>query len=486
MLISFPDGFSFGYEFGKVATSMLQGNGYANPWGGNTGPTAAVLPVLVYLHYFAFLLFGKTLATYIFLSLFKFTAFALTYYFILKSFKLNNIKINYVIYSGLFLLFMSFSPTIIFKHTGDLWIYIFLVAWFLFSLSYYFNKNRRNGTINLLFFYFISPMINPAVALAGLCVFGIIYLVRTFQNEEIKSFSITKNIRVIFLGKNLYTHIRNVIIYPLVFSIPILIWSYRNYIAFDLFIPTKSNLWMEYYLANMKDDDGLLSYSTVLLYHPSGNDSIKEIITNQGEIAVMEDFKTIGKAHQKLFRGKYMLNTLNRFSNAFVFTNYDYNIVFSKSFNSFEEQDQIILVENGLIIRNYWVCLDKSDEEILNTMTNLHVLNMSLVYNDWKSAKQKYYSEKNSIRTIIRGLIMGIISTLALLFLLINKKSRANLLIQSSVLFYFIYIIPYILFSHQLRYQRPLFSIQFILIYCLIYYFSSKFKSRFFKINWIP
>lgn len=482
LITSFPTGFNFGYEFAKVATSILNGNGYGNPWGGNSGPTAAVLPALVYLHYIAFLFFGKSLTTYILLSILKFAALAITYYYILLSFKLNNIRINYLIYSCLFLLFISFSPTFFFKHTGDLWIYIFLVAWYLYSQSHYFLGNRKKGRINLIIFCLVSPMINPAIALAGLSVFGIYYILFTYQQNKAVNANIFQNFNKAFLGRNFFIHIKTLIIFPIAFSITIFIWSYRNYIIFETFIPTKSNLWMEYYNTNMCDEDGLLSYSTVLLYHPTGNDSVFNEFAKKGEIVLMKEYEALGRLHRKAYRDVYHKKTLNRLINAFVFTKYDLDVAESTSKGSYSQEDKEILINNKLLVSKYWVCLDLSEDEFKTIISSVPLESKEMVYDDWNKARKQYYRKRSSIRTIFRGLMMGIVPTLSMIFLLLFSKSRNNLLILSSVIFYVVYIIPYILFSHQLRYQRPLFVIHLVLIYCLVYYSSN--NSRILKINW--
>jgi 4-amino-4-deoxy-L-arabinose transferase-like glycosyltransferase len=53
------DHWEFGYETGKIARSIVQGHGFANPYyGGDTGPTAEVAPILPYMMAGIFALFG--------------------------------------------------------------------------------------------------------------------------------------------------------------------------------------------------------------------------------------------------------------------------------------------------------------------------------------------------------------------------------------------------------------------------------------------
>src|SRR5215475_15823039 len=52
------DHFGFGWEMGRVARSIAQGQGFSNPYGGDTGPTAWEPPIYPYLMGGVFKLFG--------------------------------------------------------------------------------------------------------------------------------------------------------------------------------------------------------------------------------------------------------------------------------------------------------------------------------------------------------------------------------------------------------------------------------------------
>ena len=52
------DHFQFGFEAGRIARSLVQGHGYANPFNGISGPTAWLPPIYPLLLALAFKLFG--------------------------------------------------------------------------------------------------------------------------------------------------------------------------------------------------------------------------------------------------------------------------------------------------------------------------------------------------------------------------------------------------------------------------------------------
>lgn len=55
---STDNNFGFGWEMGRIASSLSTGHGFSNPFGGSTGPTAWEPPLYPYLIYFTFVLFG--------------------------------------------------------------------------------------------------------------------------------------------------------------------------------------------------------------------------------------------------------------------------------------------------------------------------------------------------------------------------------------------------------------------------------------------
>lgn len=52
------DHFGFGWEVGRIARSIAIGEGFSNPYGGNTGPTAWEPPLYPYLMGGVFKVFG--------------------------------------------------------------------------------------------------------------------------------------------------------------------------------------------------------------------------------------------------------------------------------------------------------------------------------------------------------------------------------------------------------------------------------------------
>lgn len=478
LVLKYPFEINFGYEFGAVADAILDGKGYSNPWKFDSGPTAAVLPFLVYFHLFFFYLSGKTLVTFILISIVKYSFYGLSYYFLLKILRLHKIPLFPFPIAILFLVFFLFSPTLNFEHTGDLWLNTFFVAWLIYGTSVFFRGNKRSGFYHLAFFYLISPHVNPSIALAGLVTFIVISIVNLIETIGYRNLRKFQNLLNNKLTRSYLLHfIKYGLVFSILFGLSVSLWAIRNFVVFEKFIPTKSNLWMEYYLTNMKDPDGLLSYSTVVKYHPIGSDSIKEKFIEKGEIAMMNEFETIGVQHRGNNSGLYGKKILNRVYNALVFTEYDSDVAPVLTYQEFPNQDKESLSKSKLVVKETWTCLELTPDEFSQILGKLNIIDKKSIYNDWLSARKTFLHNRNSLQVILRSLVMGIVVTLSILFLFFTSF-RSNQLFIGSVVFYVVYLIPYILVSHQLRYHRPLFVVQVILIYFAIVFIFNRINAK--------
>ena len=133
-----------------------------------------------------------------------------------------------------------------------------------------------------------------------------------------------------------------------------------------------------------------------------------------------------------------------------------------------------MLNNNRLIYKHQWVSFFYTEEEILNTLEQYEIEDEELVFEDWKVAKMEFKQRKFSIPYIVRSISMAMVPTICILLLFLFQETRKNPIFLSSVILYILYLIPYILISHQLRYQRPLFLLQIIFVYLIIIFIIEK------------
>jgi hypothetical protein len=460
---------NFGAEYGRVAVSVYNGQGYGNVWG-DTGPSAAVSPFLVYLMVACFYLFGlKTLAAFIVLTLIKHVCLTVSFYLLLQTLHYIKLKLSYVLFSFIWVVFIFFSPSQNFIKISDLWISAFILCIYIYSANKYFLSNGRRGTNLLVLFFLFAPIINPSIALAAFISFILtfVYLLIPrirFHIPYIKKFQTNNFINDVRIS----TLIKNLITFTFAFLFFISIWSVRNYNVFGKFIPTKSNMWLEFYLSNIIDTDGQLSFSTSFRGHPLNREDLNEEMKILGEIEWIEKYHQLSLEFLKTDFNKYVNKVLYRLYNAFIFIENDMDAVRIKNDVNFADADKLKLRDNKLVCGNEWICLFYDEFQMKQTLDKIKINNKELIFIDWKSAKLEYKRKKYSIPNITRSISMSLIPLICIVALFFVSIIRKNPVFIISVTLYLFYLLPYILISHQIRYQRSLFVLQVFFIYLLI------------------
>jgi len=470
---------NFGAELGRIAESLISGKGYSNPFG-DTGPTAWHLPFLVLLIAIVFKITGISITSYIILAGVKFLSFALSFYLVARTLSISQELWKLLLFFLIFITYFLFSPNQNLVMVCDLWIITLLVAAFIYSLDSLITSDQFKGFYLLIIVFFFAPLISPPFALGFLVIISLLAfwnILSYFKNFK----SENKTVRGLFILKTLKPKliITGFLSLVLVFCISTSIWTIRNFIVFDKFIPSKSNMWFEFYITNIVDTDGQLSISTSYLSHPVTSEFMIHEIKNIGEINWLEKYHKKSQDYLKNDFSDYIQNIKYRLFNSFIFIENDMDMIDSEDISSFSETDRNKLIEGKLINEQSWISVFYKNEEFKRELDLIGIENKELVYNDWLKAKSAYHQKKFSLPNIVRSSFMSLIPLLCIIFLFFVKNIRNNLPFIVSVILYFIYLIPYILISHQIRYQRPLAILQIIFLYLFIVYIAERIKSAF-------
>ena len=135
----------FGYEYGNIAEAIIQGAGYANPFGSDSGPTSWMPPLYPLLLAAIFYLFGaKTTGALYALFTVKYAALSTIPIFLWRicwnDFSGKRSLLILPIY--VFLVFSSFGS--FFKINDDVWLYTFFVSIVLCGYQYYTLNAKPN------------------------------------------------------------------------------------------------------------------------------------------------------------------------------------------------------------------------------------------------------------------------------------------------------------------------------------------------------
>lgn len=440
-----------GWYYANIARSIIDGHGFANPFFVTTGPTAWVPPMYVYLFVIMFETIGDNLTSLYIIDLIQMTGYALCFYALLKTWKCTRFTKNNYILLLIYLIIISGYKMHIFRMITDLWIYMLLFSLVLYALVSYVRFNKRFLLLVLL--SAIIPLAAPTIAPGFVCILGIVF----FSGLAFKiGFPKLQIFRVV--GR---THFFQLFFLSVVFSLSLSIWGYRNYTVFHKVILSKSNQWFEFYLCNIKDEDGILSESTVEKFHPDANrKAYRPKIYALGEAEWLHQYELMAQVYLKEHRREYYKKMMNRCRNIFIFTESDNDLIHSEFLESLPLAFRNKLINNELITGESWICLSDSDSVTqANIKKCIPSKGLELV-SDYQECRKRWEKTKYSKSYLFLGLFIALFPALSLLYLWVYKfKNNQNTILILTII-YLIYTIPYILISHELRYQQPLFSIQ--------------------------
>jgi hypothetical protein len=454
---------SFGAEYESIAQSIVSGKGYSNPFFDETGSTAWMPPMLVFIQVLVFYFTNNQLYAFIILSFIKLFAYLLSISISYKIFQIFKLKYFSVFFS-IFIIYFLFSPDENFGRISDLWVGVLLQILFIFLFFNFKLDTNKRTLFYLSALLFVSPLTNPSIS------FGFVLVIAFFYFKDL----FLKYKGNILTLKYFLVHSFRHSILALAFIFPLLIWGIRNYSVFGKFIPTKSNMWFEFYQANVVDIDGCLSYSTVSKVHPISNSSERNEIKRIGEVNWLNKFENISKEYVSNNFHSYLNKVLNRVSNAFVFIRLDMDEMVLDT-SKFSSNDLRLLEKNKMIKDAKWICIELSSEDFLSLIQNINFINKAVVYTEWRYSKLSFEKKQGSLLFVIRSLFMSIIITISFVFLfLVARNTNINFILTLCIL-YISFILPYIIISHQFRYQRPLFLIQSFVLFFVVKYLFDRF-----------
>lgn len=454
-----------GAEYTCIAEALARGDGFSDPFcspEGSSDRTAWMPPFWSYLMAGVMVIFGiNTMATSIALLFITKAALALALFFLLRL--ANEINSSYRHVSLLlFLGYILINPGPFLLAFHDYW--LIAVASMAIPYVLYFHFIRKTaGIFPVLLLAVLLPLISPVLSLAFVCIVAWLFLQEYYihwQNHKELS--------------GLFTHrtrsVPRLLLIVSVFLAPAIVWGSRNYMVFDQFIPVKSNLWFDFYQANVFDEDGLPTGFTFANFHPIKNKERLREYQQTGETRLMEPYKQKSLAYLKRQPSDYFRKVSNRMIASFIYAKHPYDEEYKIDATALAGIDVAVLQENKILSENYSLNMQLSAGEFQTKISQLGIPHHSALIQEWHRAKQAYSSEFNSLPRILEsGLISGI-PFLAWLtsLVLIRKFRRGRELFFILSIFYLSYLLPYAMISTHTRYQIPLSPFFSLLLYFAI------------------
>ncbi len=465
--------FDFGAEYGNIAASVAQGNGFANVFTDNSGPTAWHPPFNVYLMALVFSIFGiKSIASMWALLIFRNIIYAFAGYFLLKTAEKAGYARHKLLIIGTYLLLIAINFKLLMGRFDDVYSITFLCAFMVYA----FLMMIRHKSVKSLYYLFglavLLPLTTPTMSLAFVILsvgYFVVLSLRLLQGREKALYG--KNQLVAVEGRENFfslifkdVRLRAIVISGVIFVVALSGWSYRNYQVFGKFIPIKSNMWAEFYFANVLDDDGILSKAFFRKHHPIRGSDLFDQYLSDGEMSFIETCKEYSKRKLAEDPGDYLKRIGNRAFSALVFTDHIDDTQAAKT-SLFTPEELAKLDEAQLLILNQWTSYAMDKPEFEQAIQGMRLQNEEAAINDWAKTKRSLYKRKYNLFHGGTGLFMALIPFLCLLTCLFIPRIRNSALFILTAVIYFADILPYLLVSHFFRYQLQLTALQAILMF---------------------
>lgn len=453
---------SLGAEYRCIAEAIVRGDGFSDPFcspAGSSERTAWMPPLLSYLQAGIYILFGlDSFSAFFMLFVIIHAALASSLFFLLRLANEVNSKYRHFcipIFAGY--IFMSQGPFLLSFH--DIWLISASSIAIPYVLYMHFIK-KAISVAPVIFLALTLPLISPILALSFVCIVAYLFLKEYFiywKKHKTLSGLLTHKTR----------SVPKLLIITLAFITPVMLWGFRNYLAFDKFIPVKSNLWFDFYQANVYDEDGLITGFTFANFHPIKNKARLTEYQETGETQLMALHKKESLRYLKENPAEYFRKVSNRFYATFLFSKHPFDEDFKIDDIKLTEEDLHLLMENQIIAENQALNMQMSPATFHAKIRKMGINQDAPIVVKWQNAKKEYKAQYLSpLRTMESILISGIPFFAWVYSLLFFRKfgRRKELLIIISIL-YLSYFLPYAMISTHTRYQIPLSPLFTLMLY---------------------
>lgn len=460
----------FAYEYGNIAESLVSGKGFSNPFPSETGPTAWMPPFYVYLIATVFKVCGaKSLLSLWVLLAVKSLGMSASLFLLLRIADQGGYGNARVWIVPIFLVYVFAYGWQSFMELHDIWLTLLLTCWLAYGLTSLATSSFRRGGRDLLLLSFILPLTNPALGLSLLAVLLVWFLMDWPYGTVERGDEPPGGKR-----KNPHRQARILLSALAIFACSICIWTTRNYVVFGRFIPVKSNLWFDFYQANVLVSDGIVSCSTFMNHHPINLAPKTMSYFTEGEQAFVEHFREASTAALRKDLGRTLRGVLNRARNAFLLGDVYFDVVMVKK-GRLAVSDVAKLHSANLVFQEgvsgsvHWTSLRRSRDDFQSAVRPLNLAHVDRVLEDWEEAKRTYVASRTAMRTMVKRLLCTFVPTFCILCCLLFREVRRSPLFILTLTVYSVYLVPYIIVSHYSRYQQGLMGLMVLFLFLAIH-----------------
>jgi 4-amino-4-deoxy-L-arabinose transferase-like glycosyltransferase len=282
------DHFGFGWEMGRIARSIAQGEGFSNPYGDHTGPSAWEPPLYPYFMAGVFKVFG----VYSYASAWVLLTF--------------NSLLSALTCIPIYLIAKRQFDDRIALWSAQTWA---LLPWFWYwSVHWLWDTTFTPLILSLIFL--VALELQEWRGMRGWILFGVLWGIGALANPAMLAFLPFCGL---WIWRQRFKHslpsFGGVALSSLIFFAVLSPWLIRNYEAFGRFVFVRDDFWFEVRLGNFKNADGML----MAYLQPSQNKLEFAKFQRMGELAYAADCKRLALDWIRQNPGRFVIVSLKRF-----------------------------------------------------------------------------------------------------------------------------------------------------------------------------
>lgn len=282
------DNFEFGWEMGRVARSIALGQGFSNPYDGNTGPTAWEPPLYPYLMGGVFKTFGiySRASAWMLLSI-------------------NSLFATLTCIPIFLIARKAFAERVAYWSAIGWGLYPYVWYW---SIHWIWDTTVTPFLLACIFL--LALQLQDWPGWQGWALFGALYGIGALANPTMLAFLPFCGLWIWWQRyRNRLPSFGGVVVASLIFFAAISPWVIRNYEVFDRFVFLRDDFGLQFRLGNWKGADGML----MAYLQPNLNRGELDKFQSMGELAYAEDCKREAFDWVRKNPGRFAVISLKRF-----------------------------------------------------------------------------------------------------------------------------------------------------------------------------
>jgi hypothetical protein len=457
-----PQLLQFVAEHGNIASALLRGQGFADPFGTPSGPTAWVPPVFPFYVTAVFAVFGiKSLASVWAMIVLDAVFAALCVLCTAAALDLCGMPalkpwLAAVIVALTWLQELASGPWI---STG--WFVAALDAVFLMAAAGAHTDGRSRWWWTMAASASALSLTHAGSAFGCWVVVCGLWLLEARRRATVTN---AGGLRAVMLAAGRPLSVLAAC------ALAIGIWTARNWSVFHQIIPLKSAGWFEIYLAESYTNNGVIDDAVMLGHHPFSNPRLLVEYTAEGEARFLEAYRPNAKALVEADPMSFVRHVGDRALSVFSYCDTAPHAFGSRL--RFSHADAAALVLAGLGARLtdpnvvIWTSLGLPTAEFEHRLQALPLGDPRVVLKDWMAAKAAMLDGETRLTYILSSFALAGLPTACLLGTLALRRRRTDVTFALFAAFYVSAVLPNVLITHYASHQLHFLCLHAFFIVC--------------------